>query len=137
MQQFEGFIAMGRQHPHAADDAVRIGIEVEVDGQVGELCLEGGGIETACPFVQQPGGEKGHALLARGILRRAAAESDGKRNQRIGVILDQPGLDPAGTDHAFDLVGRHGSRGQQRQKTRQKPPLPGQTAHAAPPARAL
>ena len=52
------------------------------------------------------------ARLAFGVKCRAAEERHFQRDDRVGVILDQPGLDAAGADHALHF---HGARLNRRQ----------------------
>src|SRR5262249_59092167 len=54
-------------------------------------------------FVEQSGSEPRQALLPLRISRRSAAlEANGDGDQRIAVILDQPGLDAPRAHHPFD-----------------------------------
>ncbi len=50
-------------------------------------------VEIAGAFVQQPGHRIGGSGAARRILRRAAVEREGDRDQGYCMLLDEPGLD--------------------------------------------
>src|SRR5262249_18309990 len=81
---------------------------------VGHLLLEGLRGELAGAFIQQRGGEYGEPVLARGIQCRPATERDAEWHQGDAVILDQPGLDPAGTDNLLYLESGMRRRGGKR-----------------------
>src|SRR5262249_469319 len=57
----------------------------------------------ASAFVHHRRDEIGEPFLAGIVLARAAAEGEADGDQRIGVTLDEPGLDAAGAYDAFDF----------------------------------
>src|SRR5262249_42529337 len=56
-------------------------------------------------FIQKTRGQVRHAFFARGIKCRPTVKANRQRDQGIGVILDQPGFDAAGTHHPLDRGG--------------------------------
>ena len=61
-------------------------------------------VEVAGAFVEQAGGETGGAGFIGLVLAGAAVEGEAERDQRHGLLAHQPGLDPGGTDDAFDTA---------------------------------
>ena len=109
-QKLESLIAILGERLERAAEIVAIGIEMQIDRQVFELLVEGNGIIRTRAFVEHARQEMGDARLALRVLRRPAREGELNGDQRIGVILDEPGLDAAWRNHLACRGGAHWGR---------------------------
>ena len=124
-QQLERLILVGGEHLHIAEHHVAARIEIHARGERLQALLEGDQVEVAGAFVHHAGHEIGEALPVLRVLCGAAAEGEAHGDQGIGVALDEPGLDAAGTDDALDLHGVSRTCGERRQqRDGGKPRLP-------------
>ena len=98
-QKLESLIAILGEGLERAAEIIAIGIEMQIDRQVFELLVEGNGIVRARAFVEHARQEMGDARLVLRVLRRPAREGELNGDQRVGVILDKPGLDAAWRNH--------------------------------------
>ena len=84
-------------------------------------------VELAGALVHHPRDEISEAVLALGVLRGAAAEGKAHGDQRVGVALDEPGLDAAGARDVLDVHGagrRRGERSDEASRRGQPKPVP-------------
>src|SRR5262249_23070791 len=84
--------------------------------------LERRGIELAGALVEQRRDHEGGALAALLVGRRAAAEADHGGDQRIAMVLDQPGGDAARAHHLLDVDGVGRGRQRHQDDARQRHP---------------
>ena len=101
----EGLIALVGQRLERALELIEIGIEGHLHGKFVALCLERRRIEIACSFIHHTGDEIGGALLAGRIIGRSALKGELHGNERVGVVLDQPGGDAGLALHFLDRDG--------------------------------
>src|SRR6185312_14344114 len=101
--QVEAGVAVLAQRPELYGEVVEVGVAVEIDGEVGEALLECRRLEVAGAFVEQPRDHEGGTLAAFFIGRRAAAKAYHGGDQRVAVVLDQPGGDAPGAHHFLDV----------------------------------
>ena len=95
LQQAEGRIHVARHRLQAAVKRVAVGGEGNLDRLVVHRIVEGLGIEIARALVHQGGKHGGGAHAAGRVLRGAAGQRKFHRDERHGIIFDQPGLDAA------------------------------------------
>src|SRR5579883_122706 len=106
-QQFRGAVEIADQAPHPTADMIAVATERNLDRLLVEGAVKSLGIERPGAFIKQAAEQRRRARLAGRVLRRAALEGEFDRDQRHGVVFDQPSLDPARRD---DLLDRHGAR---------------------------
>ena len=106
-KQLEGLVRVPDQRLQRAAERVRADGEVELDGSGGQALLEGVGGIRAGALVEKARQHLGDAGLAVRVLRRAALEREGERDERHDRALDMPRLHPAGREHRAGL--RRGS----------------------------
>ena len=107
-QQFARALDVANERAHAPAHIIAIAIEGDFDRLLIQRLLESLRIERPRALVQQRRQHRRRARLAGRILRRAALEREFERQQRDGVILDEPGLDAA---RRLDLLHVHRARG--------------------------
>ena len=108
-QKLERLVGVARQGLKMAGEFVALGGKAEADGVIVERAMEGFRFEIAGALVEQAGEKRRGAGLALRILGSATGEGKIHRDQGHGVILDQPGGDPAGADDMLDPLGARDS----------------------------
>ena len=101
--EIEHRVLVGRQRLHIAEHDVAARVEIHAHGERLLALLEGHGIEIAGALVHHGRDEISETFLAGIVLAGAAAKGEAHGDQRIGVALDEPGLDAAGAHDALDL----------------------------------
>ena len=104
-REFAGAVEIARQRAQAASDEIAFGVKRNLDRLLVEGALVGLAVEVARAFIEQPCEHRRRARLAFGIARRAAAKGEFDRDDRHGVILDEPGAYAARRDDFAHVDG--------------------------------
>lgn len=89
-------------------ELIAVGAETQFNGEFIEPLVESGGIIRAGTFIDDAGQHIGQARTALRILRCATFHREFQRDERHGVIFNQPRFDPAG---GYDTLNARGVRG--------------------------
>ena len=108
-QQIGGLRQIALQHPEAAAEFVLPGGKTQLAGKIVEPAVIGDAVVSPRSLVEEGSGHRGGALLARRVERGAAGNGEAQGHDRNRMVLDEPGLDPAGAGHPFDRH-RRGAR---------------------------
>ncbi len=101
--EIDGLVLGFHQRMDAAVEPVGRRGEADGDGVVGQTALEFLAVIGTGALVQHGRGQVGQTFLAGGIGFHPALEEELDRQQRNLGVLDQPGFDAAGADHALDV----------------------------------